>query len=127
MANFVAANGGEEPDPDEEPSADQLAALDQRLKAGGSPCPDFGVWRPHGQRLARQLKLQAMRLTPAGDYIPHEVSGPPSFADWLHSFRVLYVALRALEQVDPARLARYENAIRKFHTDYGTSCWWLVA
>ena len=127
LASFVAANGGEEPDPDEEPSADQLAALDLRLRAGGSPCPDFGVWRPHGRRLARQLKLQAMRITPEGTYVPYEIAGPPDFAEWLRSFRVLGVALRALGQVDPARLGLYENHIRKLSSNFGSACWWLVA
>ena len=47
MAAFKAAKDDEMPDPDEEVSVDQLAALEFKLATGAAPCPDFGVWR-HG-------------------------------------------------------------------------------
>ena len=39
MAAFKAANDGEEPEQDEEVTADQLAALEHRLNSGACPCP----------------------------------------------------------------------------------------
>ena len=79
MAAFKASNDDEEPEPDEEVSVDQLAALEFKLATGAAPCPDFGVSRPFGTRMARALKLTAHHLTPGGDYVPYEVPGPSDF------------------------------------------------
>ena len=127
MAAFKAANDGEEPEQDEEVTADQLAALEHRLNSGACPCPDFGVWRPYGHRLARQLKLTVHHITPGGDYVPYEVAGPPSFSEWLAAFRVFSVAMRALRAATATRLLIYQNKIQKLNEAYGHVCWWLVA
>ena len=127
MAAFKAANDGEEPEQDEEVTADQLAALEHRLNSGACPCPDFGVWRPYGHRLARQLKLTVHHITPGGDYVPYEVAGPPSFNEWLAAFRVFSVAMRALRAATATRLLIYQNKIQKLNEAYGHVCWWLVA
>ncbi len=70
MAAFKSSNDDEEPEPDEEVSVGQLAALEFKLATCAAPCPDFGVWRPFGARMARALKLTAHHLTPGGDYVP---------------------------------------------------------
>ena len=127
LAAFVAANDGEEPDPEEEATSDQLAALEHRLSTGGAPCPDFGVWRPFGLRLARKLKLTVMHLGPGGEYTPYEVAGPPSHVEWAQAFRVFAMAMRALDAATLPRLELYATRIRKFHETYGPAFWWLIA
>ena len=127
MAAFKAGNDGEEPEQDEEVTADQLAALEHRLLQGGCPSPDFGVWRPFGQRLARQLKLTVHHITPGGDYVPYEVAGPPSFTEWLAAFSVFSVAMRALGAATQTRLLLYQKKIQKLNDAYGHVCWWLIA
>ena len=104
-----------------------MAALEHRLNSGAGPCPVFGIWRPYGQRLARQLKLTVHHITPGGDYVPYEVAGPPSFAEWLAAFRVFSVATRALQAASHTRLLMYQGRIQKLNDAYGHVCWWLVA
>lgn len=64
LAAFKASNDWKDPEPEERVSADQLAALEHRLSQGAAPCPDFGVWRPFGKRLARALKLTVHHVSP---------------------------------------------------------------
>ena len=127
MAAFRAANDGEDPEEEEDVTADQLAALEHRLQSGACPCPDFGVWRPFGQRLARALKLTVHHCTPGGDYVPYEVQGPPSHAEWRAAYRVFAVGMRALGAATATRLNMYANRVSKFNDVYGQMCWWLVA
>jgi hypothetical protein len=126
MAAFKAANDDEMPDPDEEVSVDQLAALEFKLATGAAPCPDFGVWRPFGARMARALKLTAHHLTPGGDYVPDEVPGPPDFAAGQAAFRVFSTAMRALGAATQTRLGIYAKKIEKFNETYGALYWWLI-
>ena len=127
MAAFKATNDDEEPEPDEEVSVDQLAALEFKFSTGAAPCPDFGVWRPFGMRLARALKLTAQHLTPGGDYVPYEVPGPPDFGAWQSAFRVFSTAMRALQAATQTRLLMYAKKVERFNDTYGAACWWLVA
>ena len=127
MAAFKAGNDGEDPEEEEDVTADQLAALEHRLGSGACPCPDFGVWRPFGQRLARALKLTVHHFTPGGDYVPYEVQGPPSFSEWQAAYRVFAVGMRALGAATATRLNMYSNRVSRFNDVYGQLCWWLVA
>jgi hypothetical protein len=123
MAAYKAANDGEDPEQDEEVSADQLAALEHRLACGATPYPDFGVWCPYGHRLARALKLTVHHITPGGDYTPYEVAGTPSFIEWLAAFRVFSVAMRALRAASATRLLMHRNRVQKLNETYGHGCW----
>jgi hypothetical protein len=127
MAAFKTQNDGEEPDDDEDISGDQLAALHHKLVSGAAPVVDFAVWRPHGSRLARQLKLTVMHLTHAGEYVPHEVPGPPSLQAWQAAWRVFAVGMRALGAGTVTRLNLYSSKIAKVSELYGEHCWWLIA
>ena len=127
LAAYRAANDHEDAHPDEEATLDQLAALEHRLLQGSCPSPDFGVWRPYGHRLARQLRLTVHHITPGGDYLPHEVPGPPSFVDWLSAYRVFAMAMRALNAATHTRLLMYQHRVEKYNADYGQVCWWLLA
>jgi hypothetical protein len=127
MAAFKTQNDGEEPDDDEDISGDQLAALHHKLVSGAAPVVDFAVWRPHGSRLARQLKLTVMHLTHAGEYVPYEVPGPPTLQAWQAAWRVFAVGMRALGAGTVTRLNLYASKISKVSELYGEHCWWLIA
>ena len=56
LGDWIAnTNDGEEPTEEQEATGEQLAALNFRLRSGGTPFVDFGVWRPHGADLGRAL------------------------------------------------------------------------
>ncbi len=75
-------NDGEDPTEDEEATGDQLSALAFRLRAGATPFVDFGVWRPHGDVIGRQLKFAAFVIGLGGEVRRKEVNGPASFGEW---------------------------------------------
>ena len=50
-------NQGEDPLENEEVTDEQLSALVQVVAAGGAPYADFGVWGPHGNRIAKALRF----------------------------------------------------------------------
>ena len=127
MAAYRAANDGEDPPPEDEPSVDQLSALEHKVNSGASPAADFAVWRPHGQRLMRSLKLTVHHLTPGGDYVPYEVPGPPTYEDWLRAWRVFVVAMVCLNAATSTRLGLYQRKIAALAEVFGEVCWWLVA
>ena len=127
MAEYVLANGGLQPHPSEKASLNQLAALESRLQSGDTPCADFAVWRPHGPRLERRLRLTIHHRTPLGEWVPHEVAGPAAFEDWFDAWRVFAFAMRALKAATQPRMQLYEMRMREFHSAYGPKLWWLLA
>ncbi len=106
MAAFKTSNDDGKPEPDEETSVDQLAALEFKLSTGAAPWRDFGVWRISGTRLARPFKVTAQHLTPGGDYVPYEVRGPPDFGAWQAAFRVISAAMRVLQATTHTELEK---------------------
>ena len=127
LTAFRAGNQGEDAPPEDEPSGEQFSALDWKIQQGGPPACDFGVWRPHGQRLQRALKLTVHHHTPGGDYVPYEVPGPPSYSEWLKAWRVFVIAMMCLGAATQTRLAMYARKIAELSEVYGEVCWWLVA
>ena len=119
-------NDGEEPAEDEEATGDQISALAFRLKAGGTPYVDFGVWRPHGADLGRTLKFAAYFLNPSGDFTRKEIVGPTTFLDWQRSWKVFVFAMELLGAASRTRLARYHALVQGLDSDYPTM-WWLIA
>ena len=59
--------------------------------------------------------------------MPYEVPGPPSFGEWLATYKVFAVGMRALGAGSQTRLQMYSNRIAKLNEIYGQVCWWLVA
>ena len=127
MAAFKASNDGEDPDEEEDITGDQLAALSHKITSGETPTVDFAIWRPHGLRLARALRLTVMRITMTGEYIPQEIPGPPTLQAWLAAWNVFAVGMRALGAATATRLNLYKAKIMKLAELYGDKCWWLVA
>jgi len=120
------ANDGEEPSEEEEATGEQISALAFRLRSGGTPFVDFGVWRPHGADLGRALRFAAYFLSPAGEFQRKELSGPSSFAEWARAWRVFAFAMEILNAATRTRLKRYYDTIAALNADY-PGLWWLVA
>ena len=118
-------NDGEEPLEEEEASMAQMAALETRVKNGGLPQVDFGVWRPFGDRLARALKFTVHTLRPDGSVAMKEINGPGDFTAWAKSWRVFAFAMSALNYASRTRLDRYYNRIAKLNEEFPNH-WWVV-
>lgn len=126
LAAFKSANEGEESRPIEKATIEQMAALEHKLNTGASPCADFAVWRPHGQRWLRAQKLQAQQVQADGSYKLREVAAPASFKEWVAAWRVFAMAMRALGAAKGVKLALYEKHIEELADRYH-KFWWLVA
>ena len=127
LGDWVAnTNDGEEPTEEQEATGEQLAALNFRLRSGGTPFVDFGVWRPHGADLGRALRFTAYFLSPTGEFQRKELAGPASFADWERSWRVFGFAMEVLGAATRTRLSRYRDQVAQLARDY-PNFWWMVA
>ena len=121
-----AHNDGEEPTEEEEATGEQITALAHRLRQGGTPYVDFGVWRSHGSDLGRVLKFAAYFRNAQGQFTAKEIVGPTTFSDWERSWRVFAFAMELLGAASRTRLEKYRLTIAALNRDYPTM-WWLTA
>ena len=113
------------PQPEEEPSLEQLSALARRIfQQDGPPYTDFGVFVPFGQRALRASRYRTYVQTPEG-FTAKELPGPASFVQWRACYRVLKTALIMLDCVSLANLHAYEMHMEKITRLYPTA-WHLV-
>lgn len=108
----------------EEPSTEQLSALQKRVSSGGIPYADFSVWLPFGKKALRASKYRTYIPT-AGGYITKEIPGPASYVQWLASWKVYRSALIMLNYATMATLVAYEAAVEKLVRLY-PGCWHLI-
>jgi len=78
---------GDDPNPDCEPTADQLSAVKQLVSSGNNPYIDFAVYGPHGLGLLRKLTFAAFALNSMGEWSRRELPGPPDIEAWFQIFR----------------------------------------
>ena len=64
----------------EEVTDDQLSVMSALVKAGVVPHTDFWLWRPFGQRTAKNLKLTSHFLDNSGSWRCKEIPGPESYS-----------------------------------------------
>ena len=105
---FVAMEG-DEPLDSVEVTNSQLTALHTVVSQGMAPYADYGVWGPHGNRLARKQKFTNMHLDTGGKWHSSELSGPPNLEAWRASWAVFRTASIMLGIATPATLNRYES------------------
>ena len=53
---------GDQVDRDEEPTPEQIAAVEHKLNACGNPCADYAVIGPHGYRIMKQRMVEGVVL-----------------------------------------------------------------
>ena len=80
---------GAEPTHEAEPTAEQLAALtDKIVKRGEAPYADFSIFTPYGSRAQRQMRTRSYVFQPDGSFKATEIPGPSSFQAWTACWRV---------------------------------------
>ena len=87
----------------------QLTALKAIVGQGMASYVDFGVWGPHGNRLARRQKFTNMHLDTGGRWNSQELVGPPNLDAWRSSWSVFTSAAFMMDVASPAVLNRYEQ------------------
>ena len=121
---FIRKVGGL-PQEAEEPTVEQLSALNRRINSGGTPFADFGVWLPFGRKAMKAHRYRTFLPSPEGGCIMREMPGPASFSQWQASYRVYRTALLMLDVIAMSTLVSYESLIERFSKLY-PGAWHLV-
>ena len=123
LEGYINLTGGL-PLEQEEPSLEQVAALQKRLAAGFGPYADFSVFLPYGRKAHRSQKYRTYIPTQEG-YLVREIPGPSNFDQWRASYRVYRTALMMLNTLTMATCVAYEAHIEKLNRLYG-GAWHLI-
>lgn len=118
---------GSLPDPAEEPTSAQLAALAKRTVIHDcAPYTDFSVWTPFARRTMKNQKFRTVFPLGDGSYLTKELPGPSTFQAWLGCWRVFKSAALMLNICTLASLTNYERFIERLTTQW-PMCWGLIA
>ena len=118
---------GSLPDPAEEPTSAQLAALAKRTVAHDcAPYTDFSVWTPFARRTMKNQKYRTVFPLGDGSYLTKELPGPSTFQAWLGCWRVFKSAALMLNICTLASLTSYERFVERLTTQW-PMCWGLIA
>ena len=108
------------PQPEEEPSLEQLSALARRIcQQDGAPYTDFGVFVPFGQRALRASWYRTYIHTPEG-FTAKELPGPASFVQCC-LLPGIEVSSHKLDCVSLANIHAYEMHMEKLTRLYPTA------
>lgn len=125
VQNFVMVMGAM-PDETEEPTANQLAALNKRVtKMGAAPYTDFSVWVPFERKMSKNHRFRIFHPLGDGSYLQKDIPGPSSFQAWASSWRVFRAACLMLKVATLASLETYYRHIEKLVIQW-PSCWGLI-
>ena len=116
----------DDPDPGQEPSAEQLSVLWHLLLSGFAPFVDFAIWGPHNERFQRRMQFVGLRPGPDGTLHKLELHGPSNIDMWVEAFNVLAVALIMLMAVLPPVVCRYRDFVVKMVRTHGAHCWAII-
>jgi hypothetical protein len=121
---YLATVGGWPPE-EEDPTLEQLSALQRRLTTQDTaPYADFAIYVPYGHRALKASKFRTYVLTSTG-YTTKELPGPATFSQWRTCFRLLRTSLIMLDAVGLAALHGYEMAIERLSRTY-PAAWHLI-
>eukprot|EP00435_Cladocopium_sp_Y103_P013191 s2919_g3.t1 len=115
---------GDLPMEQEQPSTEQVSALQKKIQMGQPPFADFGVFQPFGRKSHRAQKFRTYVMC-AGGYYTRELPGPSNFQQWKAAFRVYRTALIMLETLSMATAVSYENFIETLDRTY-QGAWHLI-
>lgn len=125
MEKYIKLVGGL-PAPEEEPTREQLSALQKKVYVLlQPPYADYAVFTAYGRKFMKAMKYRTFLPTMEGGYISKEVPGPSTHSQWLSSFRVWRTALIMLEVMDMATLQRYELLVENM-VKLLPGCWHLI-
>ena len=80
-SNYSIVAGGLPPK-DENPTAEQLTVIMDRINGLRIPYADFSIFVPFANRNMKRLKMAGSTIGPDGRIMPIEVYGPPSYDQW---------------------------------------------
>ena len=92
---------------EEEPTVEQLTAVQKVLEGDICPHVDFAVCVPDGNRMMRKLKLQGTTFSSGGSILPIEVIGPPNIVCWSKSYACLRTAM-----ITVGHARKHDQAVR---------------
>lgn len=124
IQRVISMTGGY-PQPEEEPTLEQLSAMYKRTAIQDmGPYADFGVFVPFGSKALKASRFRTYVLTADG-YVTKELQGPANYVQWKACFKVYAMALMMLNIADQAVLHAYEAFIEKLVRSYPTA-WHLI-
>ena len=94
------------------------------MKPGVAPFAGFGVWRPLGQRTAKNLKFTSHFLDNSGSWRRKGIPGADSFSTWEACWQVFRTAAIMRDVAAPAVLDRYAARFRE-RVDRFSDAWYL--
>jgi len=109
-ASFEQASGGPPPE-EHQPTGEQLAGLRAVLSAGRVPFVDFGVWCPHGARIAKFRRTEAQVFV-GGQLVTKSIDGPSCFESWEASWHIFAVAMVSLGAATPGTMSLYLAGVK---------------
>ena len=112
------------PQPEQEPSPEQLGALRAKLRAGHPPAADFGIWGTFDRRHSRDRASMALVWVEGGGLQPRKLAGPATFEAWDLAWGVFSAAMLALGAAAPGALARYRTGVRDMNTLFPSLWGW---
>lgn len=107
-------------------TTEQLSGLYSRITRGAVPYVDFSLWCPYGQRFQKKLRLKGLNLHASGEFKLVEISGPPTYQDWVACYELLITGLIGFNVVDLGHLLGYQTKVREYFEKYGSSMWILI-
>ena len=123
--NFVLVMGAM-PDDVEEPTPNQLAALNKRVvKLLAAPYVDFAVWSPFERRAAKTHRFRVFTPLGNGQFLQRDLPGPGNFMAWSSSWRVFRAAAIMLKICSLAALEAYFRHVERLVTQW-PQCWGLI-
>lgn len=126
-ARYEALFGeGESPPVDEDPTEEQLSALNHLLNTNLCPYVDFGIFGPHGHRILKKVKLISSRFNNRNELVKIELNGPATYAMWCASWNVFKNTMIMLDAVDLGKLCAYKRKLDVYYERHGEKAWALL-
>ena len=116
---------GAEPEPSEDPTAEQVSCIEKLVESELPPSPDLAIFGPYGAAIHRKLRFKG-QIFVGNRFITQELSGPPSFFVWKTCMAVLKVIYIFLQTVSPQRVDNYIKHLGFLHPLYGDNAWAVI-
>ena len=124
--NEYGRKRGGDPAEEVEPTDEQVSAVAQVHAADLNAYADFSIFGPYGRRMLQKMAYMQWIYLPGGKWQHHLLPGPPDFAHWWASFRVLRTIHLLLDAAPTEPLDNYGETIREFDALYGSACWFIL-
>ena len=113
---------GADPENIESPARQQATAFLAIIDETDSIYLDFAVFGPHGDRLIKARRFDALVQGVDGTFHKVELLGPSSYREWLLAYRVFRTLCIMFDVICPAFLDRYARWVQQL-ADENPECW----